>query len=83
MTVLYFARLRDEIGTSEERLDPPGDVKTVGELVAWLRDRSDGHAHALGPGAMLKVAVNQTYVDLNAPFAAGDEVAIFPPVTGG
>ncbi len=83
MTVLYFARLRDEIGTSEERLDPPAHVKTVGDLVAWLRDRSDGHAHALGPGAMLKVAVNQTYVDLGAPFSASDEIAIFPPVTGG
>lgn len=83
MTVLYFARLRDEIGTSEERLDPPSSVKTIRELVAWLRARSDGHAHALGPGAMLKVAVNQTYVGLDAQFAADDEVAIFPPVTGG
>ena len=83
MTVLYFARLRDEIGTAEERVTPPSEVKTVGALVAWLREQSEGHALALGPGAMLKVAVNQTYADPETPVAADDEVAIFPPVTGG
>jgi molybdopterin synthase sulfur carrier subunit len=83
MTILYFARLRDEIGTAEEKLDPPESVQTVSELMAWLRERSEAHAQALGPGAMLKVAVNQTYADADAPVQAGDEVAIFPPVTGG
>jgi len=83
MTILYFARLRDEIGTSEEKLNPPKGVNTVGELLKWLRDQSPAHGHALGPGALLKVAVNQEYAGLEAPFAADDEVAIFPPVTGG
>ncbi len=83
MTVLYFARLRDEIGDSEEKLDLPGDVTTVAELMVWLRDQSEGHGHALGPGAMLKVAVNQEYAAPDAPVRPDDEIAIFPPVTGG
>jgi molybdopterin converting factor subunit 1 len=83
LTVLYFARLRDEIGASEETLSPPAEVRTVGDLMVWLRGRSDAHAHALGPGAMLKVAVNQSYAGPETPVAANDEVAIFPPVTGG
>ena len=83
MTVLYFARLRDEIGTSEETLEPPEHVHTVAELIVWLRDQSEGHAHALGPGTVLKVAVNQEYAGPDAPIGANDEVALFPPVTGG
>ncbi len=83
MTILYFARLREEIGTSEEKLDPPAGVKTVADLMKWLRGRSEDHAHALGPGALLKVAVNQTYAEPGTPISAGDEIAIFPPVTGG
>jgi len=83
MTILYFARLRDEIGASAETLEPPADVNTVGELLTWLRGQSKAHAHALGPGSMLKIAVNQTYAGFETPVGAGDEVAIFPPVTGG
>ncbi len=83
MTILYFARLRDEIGTSEETLELPQDVATVAELMAWLRDQSEGHAHALGPGALLRVAVNQNYAGPDAVVGPDDEIAIFPPVTGG
>lgn len=83
MTLLYFARLRDEIGTAEEKLNPPAEVETVGDLLVWLRGQSGAHARALGPGAMLKVAVNQTYADSDVRIAPDDEVAIFPPVTGG
>jgi len=83
MTILYFARLREQIGASEEKLSPPPSVRTVGELMAWLAAQSEAHAHALGPGAMLKVAVNQTYAGPDAAIREDDEVAIFPPVTGG
>jgi molybdopterin synthase sulfur carrier subunit len=81
--ILYFARLRDEIGHAEEKIELPGEVTTVRELMGWLRGRSEGHALALGPGAMLKVAVNQTYAEFETTVANGDEVAFFPPVTGG
>lgn len=83
MTILYFARLRDEVGCSEEKLDLPADVTTVQELLLWLRTRSDGHAYGLAPGAMLKVAVNQEHAQMESKIAAHDEIAFFPPVTGG
>lgn len=83
MTILYFARLRDEVGCSEEKLDLPSDVTTVQELLLWLRQRSDGHAFGLSPGTMLKVAVNQEHAQMETTLKAHDEVAFFPPVTGG
>lgn len=83
MTILYFARLRTEVGFSEEKLDLPDDVTCLKDLVVWLRTRSEGHALALAPGSMLKMAVNQEYGDWETPVAGSDEIAFFPPVTGG
>jgi len=83
MTILYFARLRDEIGCSEEKLDLPANITTLKELVVWLRTQSDGHGSALGPGSMLKMAVNQVHAEWDTSVANGDEIAFFPPVTGG
>ena len=83
MTVLYFARFREQIGASEEKLSLPASVTTVGQLREWLAQQSEAHAAALGPDAMVKIAVNQSYAGPEAPVADGDEVAIFPPVTGG
>jgi molybdopterin synthase sulfur carrier subunit len=58
-------------------------VTTVGALVEWLKERSPGHAEAFADGSLVKAAVNQEHVDLDHPVAAGDEIAFFPPVTGG
>lgn len=83
MKLVYFAWVRDKIGQAEETLTPPADVATVGDLVAWLATTSPGHAAALADMSVVRCAVNQEYVDLSHPLAAGDEVAFFPPVTGG
>ena len=83
MKVLYFAWLRTRAGVAEEEVTPPADVRTVGDLLAWLRLRSDGHAAALKDLAIVRVAVNQDFARLDHPVKAGDEVALFPPVTGG
>ncbi len=83
MKVLYFAWLRDKVGFGEESVTPPTDVGDVAGLVDWLRGRGGGHAEALADMAMVRVAVNQEYVTLDQPVAADDEVAFFPPVTGG
>ena len=83
MKILYFAWLRQKVGIAEEELTPPKDVTTVGTLVEWLKERSPGHAEAFADGAMVKVAVNQEHVGPDHPVAAADEVAFFPPVTGG
>ena len=83
MTVLYFAWLRSKIGTGEERVEPPSDVANVAGLIAWLTTRSAGHAEAFADLRVIRVAVNQDYVGLDHPLTAGDEIAFFPPVTGG
>ncbi len=83
MKVLYFAWLRTKTGTGEEEVTPPAEVADVSGLIAWLKTRSDGHAAALDDLRVVRVAVNQEYVPFDHPVKAGDEVAFFPPVTGG
>jgi molybdopterin synthase sulfur carrier subunit len=81
--MLYFAWVRERIGTGEELVDPPAGVTTVAALIDWLTTRSDGHAYALGERHRLRAAVDQTFVPLDTPLGEAREVAIFPPVTGG
>ncbi len=83
MKVLYFAWLRSKIGVATETFDPPAEVTNVGALVEWLKTRSPKHADALANSKVVKVAVNQEHVAYDHPVSAGDEVALFPPVTGG
>ena len=80
---MYFAWVREAIGTGEERVDPPSGVFTVADLVAWLATRSPGHAEAFAEPARLRAAVDQDFVALDAAITGAREVAIFPPVTGG
>jgi sulfur-carrier protein len=83
MKILWFAWLRTRVGTGEENIAKPADVSNVGELLDFLAARSPGHAEALKNRAVVRVAVNQTYVKADHAIADGDEIAIFPPVTGG
>jgi len=83
MQLVYFASLREALGCAEENYTPPHDVTTVEELIRHLRTRSDIHAAALHSSKMLRVAVNQTHAKPDHPVSDEDEVAIFPPVTGG
>ncbi len=83
MKILYFAWLRTRVGHGEEQVEPPPEVDTVGALVDWLKARGPGHAAALDDLSAVRVAVNQEFADWDHPVAADDEVALFPPVTGG
>jgi molybdopterin converting factor subunit 1 len=83
MKVLYFAWLRQKVGRGEETVAPPASIATVAALVEWLKRQSAGHAAAFANAAAVRVAVNQEFADWSAPVAAGDEIAFFPPVTGG
>ena len=83
MRVLYFAWLREKAGVSEETINPPQSVSTVADLIEWQKQRGGGYEEAFADTAVVKVAVNQEHVGLDHPVAAGDEVAFFPPVTGG
>ena len=83
ITVLYFAWLRERTGTGEEIVQPPADISNVGALIDWLIARSPGHAAAFASRETVRCAVNQDFADPDAPVRPGDEVAFFPPVTGG
>lgn len=79
--VLYFARLRDQLGTAGE--DLPHTPEHVAALVAELRARGGDWDDALASDKRVLVAVNQEVAPPDTPLADGDEVALFPPVTGG
>ncbi len=83
MKILYFAWLRSKAGVAEEEVELPDGIDTVGGLLDWLRDRGPGYAAALADMSAVRVAVNQEHVDVDHPVRAGDEVALFPPMTGG
>jgi molybdopterin synthase sulfur carrier subunit len=83
MRLLYFAWLRAKIGTAEEELQLPPQIKDVNGLLLWLKSRGPGYAEALKDLKTVRVAVNQDYVGPEHRLRDSDEVAIFPPVTGG
>lgn len=83
MKLLYFAWLRSRIGHAEEQTTLPEHVRDVAELLEWLRGRGPAYAEALRDLSVVRVAVNQDYVRGDHPVSDEDEVAIFPPVTGG
>ena len=80
--VLYFASLREAVGTPSEELALPADVSTVGALRAYLAARGEGW-QALAEGRNVRAAVNQRMMGADGAVAVGDEVDFFPPVTGG
>lgn len=82
MKVLFFGSLREQLGTGEISKALPEGVETVGQLLANLQTRSDQWGQVLA-GSKLLFAVNQDMVDESAAISDGDEVALFPPVTGG
>ena len=83
MDVLYFAWVREGVGTGHEQVDPPEAIRNVADLICWLSERSPGHAAALAEPARLRAAIDQRFVPLDALLGDAREVAIFPPVTGG
>lgn len=83
MKVLYFAWLRERIGQSEEDMTLPEGAKTVRDLIADLHARGGGYAAAFDQIEAIKVAINQDFAKLDDAIAEHDEIAFFPPVTGG
>jgi molybdopterin synthase sulfur carrier subunit len=81
--LLFFAGLREQLGTSAEEIELPADVSTVAALRSHLLQRGEKWKSALGEPRLDRTAVNQDMVQPGARIKAGDEVAFFPPVTGG
>ena len=83
VTVLYFARLRETLERSSERLELPAGVSSVGRLREYLRSRGGAWEVELASTKPVRVAVNQDMANSELQLSDGDEVAFFPPVTGG
>jgi molybdopterin synthase sulfur carrier subunit len=83
MKVKYFAWVRERIGKAEETIEPPSNVQTVEDLMAWLAKRGETYAHAFETPRVIRAAIDHAHVKPNAIIAGAREIAFFPPMTGG
>ena len=83
MKLKYFAWVRERIGKAEEMVEPPPNVRTVADLMAWLTKRDDTYAHAFETPKVIRAAIDHTHVKPDAVIAGAREIAFFPPMTGG
>ena len=83
MKLLYFAWIREKIGVSHEFRELPEGVFTVADLMEWLKSVGNGYTEAFEERSVIRVAINQEYAQLDDKVTTNDEVAFFPPVTGG
>ena len=82
MKLVYFAWVREQVGIDEETIDLPATIKTIADLLAWLPKRGDNYA-IFEQAHALRAAINQEHVDHDTRIADAQEIAIFPPMTGG
>ncbi len=83
VNILYFAWVREKIGTASETLELPAHVTTIGDLVAHLRERGEEYREAFARPEVVRAAIDRVHVKPSAAIAAAREIAFFPPVTGG
>jgi len=83
MRILYFAWLKTKLGISEETVPCSEEIHDVDSLVGWIKSRGPQFQDAFIDMDVVRIAVNQEYVVSNISLKDGDEVAFFPPVTGG
>ena len=83
MKAVYFAWVRERVGKAEEEIEPPAEVVTVADLVAWLASQGENYQHAFESAASIRAALDRSHVKPNALIAGAREIAFFPPMTGG
>jgi sulfur-carrier protein len=81
--VRYFAWVRERVGKTEEDIDPPAGVATIGDLVAWLARQGEGYAYAFENPNVVRSAIDKRHARSDARIAGASEIAFFPPMTGG
>ncbi len=83
MKLIYFAWVRERVGKTEEEIDPPAEVATVGDLMTWLAGRGEEYAYAFENAKVIRAAIDRHHVRADAAIAGAAEIAFFPPMTGG
>lgn len=83
MKLIYFAWVRERIGRAEEELAPPAEVKTVRDLLVWLKRRGPEYEAALQHPEVIRVAIDQEHAGHKESIAGAREIGLFPPMTGG
>jgi len=83
MNIKYFSWVKDQIGIEAEKIKSPPNIKTVKDLIIYLKTLSDKHNEVLNDTRIIRCAVNMEVVNLDHNINDSDEVAIFPPMTGG
>ena len=83
MKILYFAHFREKTNVAEEIIDLPNGVTDVKSLIEWLVSRNAAFADAFSDQEYVRVAGNQEHVEFDMPVKKDDEIAVFPPMTGG
>ena len=83
MVVKYFSWIKEHIGKSEEQIDIPSNIINVNQLVNYLNEIDEKYNIIFKKKELIKIAVNKTYSSFDTNISNSDEIAFFPPVTGG
>ena len=83
MIIKYFSWIKEHIGKSEEQIELPDHIKNVNELINYLNDIDEKYNLIFDKKELIKIAVNKTYSSFETNINDNDEIAFFPPVTGG
>jgi sulfur-carrier protein len=83
MKIMFFARMKQLAGRGEADVDIPADVKTISALIDFLKSGDEGLAQAFADMRIVRAAINRKHVQLDALIEGAEEIAFFPPVTGG
>jgi sulfur-carrier protein len=81
--LVYFAWVRERIGKPEETLTLPAAIRTVADLIAWLKTRGEEYDYAFENGPLIRAAIDKAHVRHDTAIAGATEIAFFPPMTGG